>query len=704
MNVDLTVTSTFWAAAEKLPASQKTKLFSFLHRYPKNPRSSGFNFEKITLTGSDKMRSIRLDQKYRIIAYQEKANNKIICLHVDVHDAAYVWARTHRFEKNQYTGVYQTIQISESSEITPKEESKVPRLFSRYRDRELLRLGVPEEQLDLVQGFKTIHDLEEHSNVLPEEAWLALYDLAAGESYEDILREITELAHKYDDQNELDHPENKRQFVTIADEDLQKMIDSPLSEWRIYLHPSQERIVKMQANGPIRVLGGAGTGKTVVAMHRAHYLASEIFTKEEDRILFLVFNSNLAADISANLKRMCAPDVFERINVDNVDSWVRIQAKKHGLPDTMSYFDHERGLVDQAWRMAWDEVEDLPYSYHFIRTEFEVVVAAGGLQSLHQYLRASRRGRGQGLTRTARSKLWKVFEAYRDELKRQNITDPCDLKYQLADIFQTSPPGYCSVVVDEAQDMSQASLRMIRAILPEGPNDLLLAGDTHQRIYGRKEILSHCNINIRGRGRRLRINYRTPERVRNWAIGFLRGIPYDDMDGQLDSMRGYTSLIQGEKPPVVKHYGTQVEEQEGIIDYINSLECDKEHLHHICLVAPVTRELDRYVGALTARGIKVHRLKKTNDNPSIPGVRLATMHRVKGLEYDHMIVASANKNYLPFQSALKAAGDNVEEKEVYQKARSLLYVACTRARKTLLISSYGKQSTLVEDVVQKKVR
>ena len=176
------------------------------------------------------------------------------------------------------------------------------------------------------------------------------------------------------------------------------------------------------------------------------------------------------------------------------------------------------------------------------------------------------------------------------------------------------------------------------------------------------------------------------------------------MDGQLDSMRGYTSLIQGEKPPVVKHYGTQVEEQEGIIDYINSLECDKEHLHHICLVAPVTRELDRYVGALTARGIKVHRLKKTNDNPSISGVRLATMHRVKGLEYDHMIVASANKNYLPFQSALKAAGDNVEEKEVYQKARSLLYVACTRARKTLLISSYGKQSTLVEDVIQKKVR
>ena len=704
MNVALMQTSTFWAAAERLPTAQKSKVFSFMSRYQTNPHSSGFNFEKIVLSTSSRMRSIRLDLKYRIIAYQEKESNRVICLHVDVHDAAYAWARTHRFEKNQYTGVYQTIQISESSEDKPGEEQQEQTLFSAYRDRQLLRLGVPEAQLDLVRSFKTVHDLGEYSNVLPEDVWLALDDLASGTSYEDILKEITELARQYDEENELNHPENRRQFVTITDEDLQKMIDAPLSEWRIYLHPSQERIVKMHANGPIRVLGGAGTGKTVVAMHRAHHLASEIFTGERDRILFLVFNSNLASDISNNLRRMCAPDVFKRIEVDNIDSWVRIQAKKRGLPDRMTYFSREKELANQAWRIAMDMMDDLPYSQHFIRDEFEAVVAAGGLQSLQQYLRASRRGRGQRLTRTARGQLWKVFEAYRDELKRQGITDPYDLQHQLVEQFQTDPPGYCSVVVDEAQDMSQASLRMIRAILPEGQNDLLLAGDTHQRIYGRKVILSHCGINIRGRGRRLRINYRTPERVRNWAIGFLRGIPYDDMDGQRDTLKGYTSLIQGERPPIIKTYRTQIQEQEGIIKYINSLECNEDHLHHICLVAPTLHELARYEGALTARGIKVHQLKKNNDRASIPGIRLATMHRVKGLEYDHMIVASANKRYLPHQGVLKEAEDEMAKKEIYRKARSLLYVACTRARKSLFIASYGKQSELVADVVKQRNR
>lgn len=702
MNIELIQTPTFWAATERLPAAQKSKVISFIHRYPKNPRSSGFNFEKIRASASDKMRSIRLDQKYRIIAYQEKTNNKVICLHVDVHGAAYQWARTHRFQKNEYTGIYQTIQISEFSEVVSRTEPADQSLFAAYRNRQLLQLGVPKEQLNLVRSFKTNHDLEEYANVLPENAWLALSDLASGEPYENLLREITALASQYDDQNALDHPENKRQFVTIMDKDLQKMVNAPLPEWRIYLHPSQDRIVKMRANGPIRVLGGAGTGKTVVAMHRAHYLACEIFTGKKDRILFLVFNSNLAADISTNLKRMCAPDVFERIDVDNIDSWIMRQAKMHGFPHRMSYFSSESDLVDHAWTMARDAVDDLPYSHHFIRDEFEAVVAAAGLQSLHQYLRASRRGRGQRLTRTARSSLWRVFEAYRDELKRQSITDPSDLQYQLADKFQTSPPDYRSVVVDEAQDMSQASLQMIRAILPEGPNDLLLAGDTHQRIYGKKVILSHCNINIRGRGRRLRINYRTPERVRNWAIGLLRGIPYDDMDGHRDSMKGYTSLIQGKKPPLIKHYGAPSEEQEGIIDYINRLECDEKQLHHICLVAPVARELARYEGALTARGIKVHHLKKNNDNPSIPGVRLATMHRVKGLEYDHMIVASANEHYLPNHIALKEAEDKMARKEIYQKARSLLYVACTRVRKSLFISSHGKQSSLVKDVIQQE--
>ncbi|MCY4001552.1 MAG: AAA family ATPase [Bacteroidetes bacterium] len=695
MNVDLRLTSTFWAAADKLPSVQKSKIIKFIRQYPENPRSSGFNFEKIKLGNTDKMRSLRLDQKYRIIAHQEKVNNTVICLHVDVHNAAYQWARTHRFEKNEHTGVYQTILITESSDVKKNNPTSQTQLFHEFRDRQLLSLGVPKEQLSMVRSLETVDDLNDHVHLLPDDVWVILSDLASGVSYVDLLREITEHAQKFKDQTELEHPENKRQFVTITDEDLQKMMDAPLSEWRIYLHPSQERIVKMNANGPIRVLGGAGTGKTVVAMHRAHYLAREIFTDQNDHILFLVFNSNLAADISANLKKMCSPDIFSRIHVDNVDSWVVEQAKRHGIPHQMSYFSSKQNLVQHAWGMAIDSMDDLPFSEHFIRDEFDAVVAAEGLQTIDQYLRASRRGRGKRLTRSSRRQLWKVFEAYRIELKEHGITEPSDVKYQLLDIFKNEPAQYRSVIVDEAQDMGMATLKMIRAILSEQPNDLLLAGDAHQRIYGRQVILSRCGINIRGRGRRLRINYRTPECVRNWAIGVLKGVPYDDLDGHADTIHGYTSLIQGETPPAIHHYPTKPEEQESIIAYINTLASD-DPLHHICLVAPSQVAISRYEGALTASGIAVHILKKNNDNPSIPGVRLATMHRVKGLEYDHIIIASANQDLLPNVNALRLVEDNIEKQEIHRKARSLLYVACTRARKSLFISSFGKQSTLVK--------
>ncbi|MCY4205280.1 MAG: AAA family ATPase [Bacteroidetes bacterium] len=700
MQINLIQTNPFWAAVGRLPSAQQSKIIKFLQQYPVNPQKSSFNFEKIQASSSDQIRSLRLDQKYRIIAHQEKVNNTITCLHVDVHDAAYDWAQRHRFEKNKHTGVYQTILISESSDIKPKTIQTEQGLFHKYRDRQLLRLGVPEEQLDLVRSFQTINDLNQNDHILPDDVWVVLSDLASGTPYENLEREIIARANEYDDKNVLDHPENKRQFVSITDKDLEKMMDAPLSEWRIYLHPSQDRIVKMNANGPIRVLGGAGTGKTVVAMHRAHHLASNVFTEKEDRILFLVFNRNLAADISANLKQMCTPDVFERIEVDNVDSWVVEQAGKLGLPNRMTYFGFKQELDKEAWKMAIDKQDDLPFSEHFIRDEFDAVVAAEGLQSRDQYLRISRRGRGTRLTRTARRQLWDVFEAYRGELRHHNIGEPSDVKYQLAEKLRISPSNYRSVVVDEVQDMSKAALQMIRAIVPEGSNDLLLTGDAHQRIYGRRVVLSHCNINIRGRSRRLRINYRTPERVRNWAIRFLEGIPYDDLDGDLDTMKGYTSLIQGDQPPTVCHYETKQEELESIISHIEDLAHDPAYLQNICLVAPSLDAVNRYEGALMATGIKVHQLKKNNDNSSIPGVRLATMHRVKGLEYDHIIVASVNKNLLPLQVALRKAEDEMEKQEIHRKARSLLYVACTRARKTLFISSFGKQSSLIKDIVQ----
>ena len=300
--------------------------------------------------------------------------------------------------------------------------------------------------------------------------------------------------------------------------------------------------------GPVRVLGGAGTGKTVAAMHRAKWLAMNVFAGKNDRILFTTFTRNLAADIRENLAKICPQEALARIEVVNLDKWVSDFLKRNGYSNVIDYGQRINPLWEKALVLAPSE---LGLDLHFYREEWERVVQPLALSSLSEYIKAARVGRGVRLSRKDRLAVWPVFEDYRALLNENGLREAPDAMRDARLLLENKGDilPYKAVIVDEAQDMGPEAFRLIRQMLPgsERKNDLFIVGDAHQRIYRYKVVLSQCGVNVRRRSRKLRINYRTTEETRRWAMRLLEGLSVDDLDGGLNEQKGYKSLLRRKK-------------------------------------------------------------------------------------------------------------------------------------------------------------
>jgi len=478
---------------------------------------------------------------------------------------------------------------------------------------------------------------------------------------------------------------SKRQFVVVTDAiEMEKILAAPLDQWRIFLHPSQRRLVEMTANGPVRVLGSAGTGKTVVAMHRAAWLARQL-NMPGQKILFTTYTRNLAADIAENLKKLCSPDDWDRMEVVHLDAWVRRFLEKQGFFLKMTY--DEGANATELWNRALNMLPaNLSFSPEFLRAEWINVVQAHGITNLQGYIRVTRAGRSQRLSRPERQAIWPVFEEYRALLLEKGLTEPVDAYRDAAKLIQNQRIGfpYAAVIVDEAQDFGNAAFRLIRELVRPGVNDLFIVGDAHQRLYGHQVTLSRCGIDIRGRGRKLRINYRTTEEIKNWATGLLRGLDVDDLDVGLDDLAGVRSLTHGSQPVIQSCFSEQ-DAAKNISTHIRQLmACENAEPEGICLVARSNRELNLYEQYLSSICPAIHRIDTSRaDDRTKPGLRLATIYRVKGLEFDHVIVSGHMDelepvNELPVRNTRHQPQNGLEN-------RILMYVAATRARKSLLV-------------------
>lgn len=686
----------FLSSFAKLPAKQQKKVSAFVENFRTNPCAPGINYEKISGARDPKLRSVRIDGTYRGIVLKPEKGNVYLLLWVDHHDEAYDWARRRQVLVNAHTGSVQVVTCETAEKQAQLAETKPTKgtLLYGCSDKQLLKLGLPESLLAEARSLNSDEDLEDKEDLFPEEVLEALYMLAMGYSVQDVLAETkadTEPETDIDTEDfakALEKDDSKRRFHVVADNlELTQLLEAPLEKWRVFLHPSQRRLVNMHANGPVRVLGGAGTGKTVVAMHRVKHLAENVFSGSGDRILFTTYTRNLAEDIEVNLSKICPLAVKRRIKVVNLDAWAAAYLKKHGF----SYIPlTSETKASDFWEQACELApNDLGLPIAFYRQEWQDVVQAGSIMTEEDYLRTSRIGRGQRLSRRQRKEVWPVFEEYRALLRKDGYKEFTDVLRDARVLLEEHrDAAFKAVIIDEAQDMSPEAFRLIRALVPPSQaNDLFIVGDAHQRIYAHKIVLGHCGIDIRGRGRRLRLNYRTSDEIRKWAVALLEGCSVDDLDGGVDTLKGYRSLFHG-SAPVIKTFESVDEEKTAILAHLKELEKAGIPLGSVCLVARTDAMVKDYSSALTQAGIKIHRIRRdASDTTSKPGVRVASMHRVKGLEFDAMIVAGVTKKALPLETVMKSLDSDLARQEFELKERSLLHVCATRARKHVLITA-----------------
>jgi len=472
----------FFPAVTKLPASIQAKVNNLVMKFQRNPKSPGLNYETLNVRDHN-MRSLRVDQAYRVILTVPEEGNVYLFLWVDHHDKAYEWAERHTCKVNPNTGtvqLYSTVQQVVAPELVKPESHPVNLAFDELKDRQLLKLGVPEEQISLVRAVSNESDLDCLVDDLPTEAYEGLFYFIAGESYESILLEREVKEEDQFDPNDfsaaLDRIQTQSKFVVAENEsELQSIFNAPLDKWRVFLHPSQRRLATGIKNGPVRVLGGAGTGKTVVAMHRAKWLAQNV-ANDTKKILFTTFTKNLAVDIRKNLESICFPDLMRRIEVVNLDGWVQSFLRKQNYDYDVLY---DNKISQEYWIQAMGEKHaDVQLSEQFFQEEWSHVIQPQGVQS-QQYKKASRIGRGTRLNREQRIKIWPVFEEYRSQLQRNRQKEVDDLYRDAAQFLQTQQleMPYCSVVVDEAQDMGSQAFKLIRTIVSERKNDLFIVGE-----------------------------------------------------------------------------------------------------------------------------------------------------------------------------------------------------------------------------------
>ena len=690
------ISADFLTAFAALPRQIQGKVTEFINKFRNNPQSPGINYEKINGGLDKKIWSVRIDDTYRGITVRQPETGVYLLLWVDHHDEAYAWARNKKCEINPKTGAIQVFDIVTTPVVEPAAQDFV--LFAELTDEGLIELGVPEEQIPFVRSIADAQEFYAKKGSFASDTFEALSWVVEGIPVDEVIelfkeeKEGSKPAENLADA--LESPLSLKSFVVVeGEEELRRIMAEPLEKWRVFLHPTQRKIVNKNYSGSARVLGGAGTGKTVVAMHRAKHLAAGL--KDKERILFTTYTANLASDIKDNLRKICTLDEIRRIDVINLDAWVSQFLREHGYPAEIAYDEKADNLWEEAVT-GTDFSGEFPVSFY--EEEYNRVVVAQEAFSLEKYVKASRTGRGTRLDRKKRMQIWKVFEAYQNLMKENQVRDINTAMYECRLLIEktSSETRYRHVIVDEGQDLSANAFRLLRAIAgEEHENDIFIVGDAHQRIYKNKAALSKCGINIRGRSSVLRINYRTTEEIRKAAFALLNGISFDDLDDSFDTGDRCQSLTHGSGPEIIATANAN-EEFEAILAKIKGLIDGGVSAKNICVVARTHKLLDDYIAHFTSSGIRCYEIKGNKaDDRGLDGIRVATMHRVKGLEFQYVFVVAANNRIIPLASAIDHT-DSVSEQETMTAEKCLLYVALTRAQKGAYISGYGKMSEFLQ--------
>ncbi len=684
------IADTFTASLGRLTGDEQKAVKTTAFDLQMDPFRPGLQLHKIEGARDRDFWSVRVSRDIRIIVHQTQGS--FMLCYVDHHDDAYRWAERRKLETHPRTGAMQIVEMHETVrevEVPVYVEAErrappKPRPAAGIPDDQLLSYGVPVEWLGSVRAADE-DDLLDIADHLPEEASEALLQIAAGETPQPALPVRV-------DADPFDHPDAMRRFRVMRDiEELSQALEYPWEKWSIFLHPAQRAIVEREYTGPARVSGSAGTGKTIVALHRAVHLAR---TNPNARVLLTTFSEALANALRDRLRILVSsePRLAERVEVYSLDTLAkRLYQLNLGVPSFVSA-EQIRALLEEAA----SSVDVNRFSLGFMLTEWEQVVDAWQLDTWEAYREVPRLGRRRRLPEGQRRSLWSVFEHVRSSLRERNLITRSEMFAQLATTFgETQRSPFDFIVVDESQDVGVAQLRLLAALGADRTNGLFFAGDLGQRIFQQPFSWQALGVEVRGRSRTLKINYRTSHQIRRRS-DLLLGEEIADADGNAEGRAGTISVFNGPEPAIVISQSIN-EEAKVVANWLTQLTERGLEPHEISVFVRSTTHIDRASIAIERTRLELIVLDNQVQT-AVSHVSVGTMHLAKGLEFRAVVVMACDDDVIPLQQRIESVTDDSDLEDVYNTERHLLYVACTRARDHLLVTGVEPASEFLEDL------
>lgn len=686
--MEFRIADTFTASLARLTGDEQKAVKTTAFDLQMNPDNPGLRYHKLDKAKDKHFWSVSVNMDIRLIVH--RSGDSLLLCYVDHHDKAYVWAERRKLEVHPKTGAAQLVEIRETvQEIRIPvyvEEKKITRqkiLFEAVAVEELLSYGVPEEWLTDVLAA-TEESLLELADHLPAEAAEALLELATGGK--PVVR-----AHPPVTVCPFEHPDAKRRFRILQNQkELERALDFPWDKWSIFLHPEQQVLVEKSFNGPAKVSGSAGTGKTIVALHRAVHLARK---DSSFRILLTTFSPILANALKIKLRRLVAhePMLAERIEIFPIEEVaVRLYARHFGkvqIADKATI----RKLIEEAL-----QVIAIPnFNLAFLLSEWWEIIDAWQIGDWIGYRDVQRLGRKTRLNENQRSQLWKIFELVNSWLVAEGKMTPAGIFEALAKkmaVMQRTP--FSHAVVDEAQDISISQLRWLAALTAQQPEGLFFAGDTGQRIFQLPFSWKSAGVELRGRSKTLQVNYRTSHQIREQADRLLDPVT-QDADGNMEHRNHTVSVFNGPEP-IIRRFDNHDDEIRFVAEWLVNKQREGVALHEMGIFIRSDREMPRALRVLDILKIPFVILDEKVEATS-GLLAISTMHYAKGLEFKAVAVMACDDEVIPSQERIESIADHADLEEAYKTERHLLYVACTRAREYLLVTAAKPASEFLDD-------
>ena len=693
------LTDNLFDSLQSLPNKDLGRVFKTIQQIKKNPSNPGLKLHRIVESPDDHFWTVRVSNDARIVLY--KKENLILICHADKHDEAYEWAKRRRVSSDTKSNSAKIVSLDEyetkkrkkppffkqNNNVDVKDNkaeelAKEPELlFKDHKDEEFLNIGFDAPELSLIRTISSEEDLHSLEPSFSESKFDKLISLYLDIEPQDESFESFE-----------DNEETQNELIEFTDtQDIKSALSQPWEQWLIFLSYAQKKLVKANFKGSSKVFGSAGTGKTVVALHRAKFLIEK---QKIDKVALFTFSRVLTQDLKIKADLLLGDSSKSRasLHIDYLEGEAgRIFNQHYGnrFKLTGDYTTHN------TLKSIYEKLElQNDFTLEFVISEYENVIGPWNLYEFKDYKNFPRKGRGTPLTASQREKLSRCYMMLKKQLLDEGKVSTFDLYHMASDILSKTSERYSSIVIDEAQDLGPHMLRFVRSLTDKKHNDIMFCGDTGQSLYYRNHSWLQHGIDIRGKSSNLYINYRTSKQIKDYAEVLNEDI-LELTDKQVENRKSI-STFNGPKPEI-KSFNNQNEEIQGLVEWIKSKIKQGIDLHEIIVLSREVSDLKPFATKLKENNISCWELDASS-NFIYNEVGLATVRRVKGLEYRCVAIVNCNEDQFPSEKELAKIGDISDEDDFLIREINLLYVAMTRARDNLYISHTGPSSMYLDNI------